>query len=58
VQYANEHKRGGDPLVVVQGDVTTLGYVDTIEVPTGDILGSGYDLYSRITTTYEGAGRR
>lgn len=57
-QYAGEHMRGGDPLVIVQGDVTTLGYVKSIDVPTGDLAGSGYDLYGKITTTYEGAGRR
>jgi hypothetical protein len=57
-QYANEHKRGGDPLVIVGADATTLGYVKSIDVPTGPIPGSGYDLYGKITTTYEGAGRR
>jgi hypothetical protein len=56
-QYANEHTRGGDPLVIVQPDVTTLGYVDQITVPDGDIAGSNYDLFGKITTTYEGAGR-
>ncbi len=58
VQYAEEHMRGGDPLVIVQPDVTTLGYVDTIDVPAGDLPGSGYDLFGTITTTYEGAGRQ
>ena len=57
-QYANEHKRGGDPLIIVQPDVTTLGYVDEISVPDGDVPGSNYDLFGKITTTYEGAGRR
>jgi hypothetical protein len=58
VQYANEHKRGGDPLVIVGADATTLGYVQDIDVPEGPIGGSDYDLYAKITTTYEGAGRR
>ncbi len=58
VQYANEHKRGGDPLVIVQPDVTTLGYVDDLVVPDGTVPGSDYDLYAKITTTYEGAGTR
>lgn len=58
VEYGQEHMRGGDPLVIVQPDVTTLGYVKTISVPEGDIPGSGYDLYSKIGVTYEGAGRR
>ncbi len=57
VKYANEHRRGGDPLVIVQPDVTTLGYVDSLDVPAS-VPGSGYDLYGKITTTYEGAGRR
>lgn len=57
VQYANEHKRGGDPLVIVQPDVTTLGYVDNVTVPEGAVPGSDYDLYGVIQTTYEGAGR-
>jgi hypothetical protein len=57
-QYTNEHKRGGDPLVIVQSDVTTLGYVDTVSVPEGPIPGSGYDLYGKMSVTYEGAGRR
>lgn len=56
-QYTNEHKRGGDPLVIVQPDVTTLGYVDSVAVPDGAIPGSGYDLYGKMTVTYEGAGR-
>jgi hypothetical protein len=58
VQYANEHKRGGTPLVIVQADVSTLGYVDELIVPEGPIPGSGYDLFAKMTTTYEGAGRR
>jgi hypothetical protein len=58
VQYAGEHMRGGDPLIIVQPDVTTLGYVDSIDVPSGDVAGSGYDLFAKITTTYEGAGVR
>jgi hypothetical protein len=37
--------------------VTTLGYVDSLDVPDS-VPGSGYDLYGKITTTYEGAGRR
>jgi len=57
-QYAGEHMRGGDPLVIVQPDVTTLGYVDGVDVPDGNIPGSDYELYGKITTTYEGAGRR
>jgi hypothetical protein len=58
VQYANEHKRGGDPLVIVQADATTLGYVDQVTIPEGSVPGSNYDLYGVIQTTYEGAGRR
>lgn len=56
-QYTNEHKRGGDPLVIIQPDVTTLGYVDSVTVPDGPVPGSGYDLYGKLTVTYEGAGR-
>jgi hypothetical protein len=56
-QYTNEHKRGGDPLVIIQPDVTTLGYVDSVTVPDGSVPGSGYDLYGKLTVTYEGAGR-
>jgi len=57
-QYAGEHTRSGDPLVIVQPDATTLGYVEQVTVPAGDLPGSGYDLYGKITTTYEGAGTR
>jgi hypothetical protein len=57
-QYAQEHMRGGDPLLIVQPDATTLGYVDQLTVPDGDIPGSDYDLYGLMSTTYEGAGRR
>jgi hypothetical protein len=57
-QYAREHMRGGDPLIIVQPDVTTLGYVDSIAVPEGPIPGSGYDLYGKMSATYEGAGKR
>ena len=57
-QYAGEHMRGGDPLVIVQPDATTLGYVDGLTVPSGNVPGSGYDLFGQITTTYEGAGTR
>ncbi len=63
-KYADEHKRGGDPLVIVQPDVTTLGYVDTVTAPAGPFVDangsplSGYKLYGKMTTTYEGAGRR
>jgi hypothetical protein len=55
-QYTNEHKRGGDPLVIVQPDVTTLGYVDSVELPPGPVAGSHYDLYGMVKITYEGAG--
>ncbi len=57
VQYANEHRRGGDPLVIVGSDATTLGYVDQLTVPEGPVPGANYDLYGVIQTTYEGAGR-
>jgi hypothetical protein len=58
VQYGGEHMRGGDPLVIVQPDVTTLGYVDSIDLPSGPVTGSGYDLYGKAQFTYEGAGIR
>ncbi|HEY0705910.1 MAG TPA: hypothetical protein VGG33_03895, partial [Polyangia bacterium] len=55
-QYGGEHMRGGDPLVIVQPDVTTLGYVDGITLPAGPVPGAGYDLYGKAQITYEGAG--
>jgi hypothetical protein len=54
--YANEHKRGGDPLIIVSSEATTLGYVSDVSVPGGPIAGSDYDLYGKIGVTYEGAG--
>jgi PKD repeat protein len=57
-QYGGEHMRGGDPLVIVQPDVTTLGYVNSIDLPAGPVTGSGYDLYGKAQITYEGAGTK
>ena len=55
-QYTAEHMRGGDPLVIVQPDVTTLGYVNSVDMPLGPVEGSNYDLYGKVQITYEGAG--
>ena len=58
VPYIFEHRRGGEPLVIVQADVTTLGYVDQVTLPATAPEGSGYDLYGQVKVTYEGAGSR
>jgi hypothetical protein len=55
-EYGTEHKRGGDPLVIIQPDVTTLGYVDELTIPAAGPTGSGYDLYGSVQVSYEGAG--
>ncbi len=60
-EYAGEHMRitpsgaRGDPLIIVQPDVTTAGYVKNVEMPA-EAAGSGGDLYGLVNATFEGAG--
>ncbi|MCA9516129.1 MAG: PKD domain-containing protein [Myxococcales bacterium] len=56
-KYGAEHTRGGgDPLLIVQPDVTTLGYVKSIELPAELPSGTMGDLYQMGSFSYEGAG--
>jgi len=55
-EYLTEHMRGGDPLVIVQPDVTTLGYVEDFDIPL-DFQGSYRELYGKLEVSYEGAAQ-
>jgi len=59
VEYGEEHMRGGEPLIIVQGDATTLGYVKSVTLNPAELAGSDYNLYGQVATVkYEGAGIR
>ncbi len=57
-QYGNEHKRGGDPLLIISAESATLGYVKdfSISPPLGADTRSGYELFGMVNNiSYEGA---
>jgi len=52
---AARHARGGVPLLIIQPDATTLGYVRDVTYPDTAPTGAFYDLYGAVEVSYEGA---
>lgn len=47
-EYATAHQRGGEPLLIIQPDVTTKGYVDQFKILDNGIDGSFGDLTNNV----------
>lgn len=54
-RYGDEHKRGGEPLLIIGPNATTFGYVDRLELNPATVTGSNEALYNQlVTVSFEG----